>query len=65
MVSCTITLKLAGSIRSWKACSSLRLSNPVVRSSILLTAPSTLAIIVFPCFFTWAEPKLKSVQWEK
>ncbi len=60
-----LTLKLAGSTRSWKAWSSLRFRSPEVRSSILLTASATPPITVFPCFLTGAEPGLRSFQWEK
>ena len=49
------TLKLAGSTRRVKACSSLRLRRPPFRSSILVRASATPAIIDLPCFLTLAD----------
>lgn len=59
------TLKLVGSTRSEKAWSSLSLNRPVWRSSICSTALRTPWNTVRPCFLTWGEPRLKSIQWEK
>ena len=59
------TLKLAGSTLRVKACSSLRFARPAFRSSSWDTANSTPFMTVFPCFNTWAEPGLRSFQWEK
>lgn len=65
IICLSLTLKLAGSTRSLKACSSLRLLRAPCRSSILPTASLTAPMMVFPWFFTWADPGLRSAQWAK
>lgn len=65
LIAYGFTLKLAGSTRSMKAWSSLKLSRATSRLSILSAASKTLVMMVRPCFLTAGAPGLKFFQWEK
>lgn len=62
---CVHTLKLAGSTRRVKACSSLSSRSPAGRLSSLSMASVTPAMMRPPCLLTSAELGVSSSQWEK